>query len=207
MEQFLSNVMTKERYISVAIVIIGAIIYVISINLIKNFIKKNENNPKLDKRKKTYLKLFKNILKYVLLIIVSVIILQINGVNVSSIIASLGVITVIVGFALQDALKDIIMGINIVMNDYFSVGDVLKINNVEGKVIEIGLKFTRMKDINNGNIFVISNRNISEALNLSEQLDIDIPLPYEESATKMEKVIDIMIEQISELENVSKVEY
>ena len=207
MEQFLSNVMTKERYISVAIVIIGAIIYVISINLIKNFIKKNENNPKLDKRKKTYLKLFKNILKYVLLIIVSVIILQINGVNVSSIIASLGVITVIVGFALQDALKDIIMGINIVMNDYFSVGDVLKINNVEGKVIEIGLKFTRMKDINNGNIFVISNRNISEALNLSEQLDIDIPLPYEESATKMEKVIDIMIEHISELENVSKVEY
>ena len=207
MEQFLSNVMTKERYISVAIVIIGAIIYVISINLIKNFIKKNENSPKLDKRKKTYLKLFKNILKYVLLIIVSVIILQINGVNVSSIIASLGVITVIVGFALQDALKDIIMGINIVMNDYFSVGDVLKINNVEGKVIEIGLKFTRMKDINNGNIFVISNRNISEALNLSEQLDIDIPLPYEESATKMEKVIDIMIEQISELENVSKVEY
>ena len=109
MEQFLSNVMTKERYISVAIVIIGAIIYVISINLIKNFIKKNENNPKLDKRKKTYLKLFKNILKYVLLIIVSVIILQINGVNVSSIIASLGVITVIVGFALQDALKDIII--------------------------------------------------------------------------------------------------
>lgn len=207
MEQFLSNVMTKERYISVAIVIIGAIIYVISINLIKNFIKKNENNPKLDKRKKTYLKLFKNILKYVLLIIVSVIILQINGVNVSSIIASLGVITVIVGFALQDALKDIIMGINIVMNDYFSVGDVLKINNVEGKVIEIGLKFTRMKDINNGNIFVISNRNISEALNLSEQLDIDIPLPYEKSATKMEKAIDIMIEQISELENVSKVEY
>ena len=130
MEQFLSNVMTKERYISVAIVIIGAIIYVISINLIKNFIKKNENNLKLDKRKKTYLKLFKNILKYMLLIIVSVIIFQINGVNVSSIIASFGVITVIVGFALQDALKDIIMGINIVMNDYFSVGDVLKINNL-----------------------------------------------------------------------------
>ena len=196
MEQFLSNVMTKERYISVAIVIIGAIIYVISINLIKNFIKKNENNPKLDKRKKTYLKLFKNILKYVLLIIVSVIILQINGVNVISIIASLGVITVIVGFALQDALKDIIMGINIVMNDYFSVGDVLKINNVEGKVIEIGLKFTRMKDINNGNIFVISNRNISEALNLSEQLDIDIPLPYEEKIDRMEAIIDKMIVNI-----------
>lgn len=142
-----------------------------------------------------------------LLIIVSVIILQINGVNVSSIIASLGVITVIVGFALQDALKDIIMGINIVIDDYFSVGDVLKIGDVEGKVIEIGLKSTRMKDINNENIFVISNRNISEALNLSEQLDIDIPLPYEEKVTKMEEIIDKMVEQIGQIENVTKVEY
>lgn len=207
MEEFLLNIRTKEIYISVAIVIIGAIIYLISKKIIKRIITKNENNPKLDKRKKTYLKLFNNVLKYLLLIIVLVIILQVNGVNVSSIVASLGLITVIVGFALQDALKDIIMGINIVINDYFSVGDVLKIGNVEGKVIEIGLKTTRMKDINNGNILVISNRNISESLNLSEQLDIDIALPYEEKATKMEEVIDVIVEQISKLENVKKVEY
>ena len=130
-----------------------------------------------------------------------------NGVNVSSIVASLGLITVIVGFALQDALKDIIMGINIVVNDYFSIGDVLKIDNIEGKVIEIRLKSTRMKDVNNGNIFMISNRNISQALNLSEQLDIDIPLPYEEKITRVEEVMNTMIEQISKLENVTKVEY
>ena len=64
-----------------------------------------------------------------------------------------------------------------------------------------------MKDINNGNVFVISNRNISEALNLSEQLDIDVPLPYEEEITKVEQIINIMIEQIKELKNVINVEY
>lgn len=207
MEEFLSNIMTKEKYISVAIIIIGIIIYFIFKKVIKKFITKNENNPKLNKRKKTYLKLLNSVLKYLLIIIIGVIILQVNGVNVSSIIASLGVITIVVGFALQDALKDIIMGINIIINDYFSIGDVLKIGNVEGKVIEIGLKVTRMKDINNGNILVISNRNISESLNLSEQLDIDIPLPYEEKATRMEEVINIIVEQISKIENITKVEY
>lgn len=207
MEQFLSDIMTKEKYISVIIIIIGIITYFISKKIIKRIIVKNENNPKLNKKKKTYLRLFNNILKYVLIVIVVIVILQINGVNVTSIIASLGLISVIVGFALQDALKDIIMGINIVVDDYFSVGDVLKIGEIEGKVIEIGLKSTRMKDVNNGNIFVISNRNISEALNLSEQLDIDIPLPYEEKTTKMEKIIHKMVEKISKLENVIKVEY
>ena len=207
MEEFLSSIMTKEKYVSVAIIIIGAIIYFLSKKIIKRIITKNEKNHKLDNRKKTYIKLFNNALKYILIIVVTVIILQVNGVNVSSIVASLGLISVIAGFALQDALKDIIMGINIVINDYFSVGDVLKIGDVEGKVIEIGLKSTRMKDINNSNILVISNRNISEALNLSEQLDIDIPLPYEEKITKIEEVIYKIIEQISKLENVIKVEY
>lgn len=207
MEEFLSNMMTREKYISIAIIIIGTIIYFISKKIIKKIIIRNENSPRLNKKKKTYLRLFNNILKYVLIIIIALLILQINGVNVTSIIASLGLVSVIAGFALQDALKDVIMGINIVIDDYFSVGDVLKIGDVEGKIIEIGLKSTRMKDINNGNVFVISNRNISEALNLSEQLDIDIPLPYEEKITKIEKIIDTMIEQISKLANVTNIEY
>ena len=207
MKEFLSKIMTKELYTSVAIVIIGAIIYFIIKKLIKRILTSNEKGYKLDNRKKTYLKLFTNIFKYVLIIIIIVIILQVNGVNVSSIIASLGLISVIVGFALQDALKDIIMGLNIIFSDYFSVGDVLKIGSVEGKVLEIGLKSTRLKDINTNNILVISNRNISEALSISEQLDIDIPLPYEEKITDIEKIIEVIINKISKLDNVKSVEY
>lgn len=207
MEKILSKIITKEKLISVIIILIGIIVYFILKRIIKRIIVKNEKNSKLEKRKKTYLKLVNNIFKYLIIVIASVVILQINGINVTSIMASLGVVSVIAGFALQDALKDIIMGINIVIDNYFSVGDVLKIGNVEGKVMQVGLKSTRIKDINNGNIFVIPNRNISEALNLSEQLDIDIPLPYEEKVTKMEEIIAIMLEQISKLENVIKVEY
>ena len=207
MKEFFTNKMTKEIYISLAIIVIMYVIYVISRKIIKKITTQNESKFKLNRKKRTYLRLFNNILKYVFIIIAVMLILQVNGVNVSSILASLGIVSVIIGFALQDALKDIIMGINIVIDDYFSVGDVIKIGNIEGKVLEIDLKSTRLKDINNDNIFVISNREISEALTISDMLDLDIPLPYEENINKMEEVIAVMVEQISKLENVTKVEY
>ena len=203
----LLNIMTKEINISILILIVGAVVYCISKQIIKKIIINDDKNMQNHKKRKTYLRLFNNILKYLLLVVVTLLILQVNGVNVNSIIASLGLISVIVGFALQDALKDIIMGINIVIDNYFSVGDVLKIEDVEGKVLEIGLKTTRMKDVNNGNIFVVSNRNISKSLNISQQLDIDIPLPYEEKIMNMEEIIQVIIAKIQSLEKVKNVEY
>ena len=92
------------------------------------------------------------------------------GFNVTSFIAGLGVVSVIVGLAVQDALKDIIMGFNIIVDNYYSVGDIIKIGDVEGKVVELGVKATKLKDINTDNILVIANRNISQALRISDQL-------------------------------------
>lgn len=207
MNEFFSNIMTREKYVSIVIIIIGIIMYLLIKKIIKRIIKKSEHKSRLNRKKRTYLKLFNSILKYVLIIIIALLVLQINGVNVTSIMASLGLVSVIVGFALQDALKDIIMGINIVIDDFFSVGDVLKIGEVEGKVTEIGLKSTKMKDINNGNVFVISNRNICEALTLSDQLDIDIPIPYEQKVEKVEKVIDEIVKQVSAISDVNTIEY
>lgn len=207
MENIISKIMSDGKYISVIIIVIGIFVYMMMKKIIKKLITKNETNFKLNKKQKTYLKLFNNVIKYVILVIVIILVLQANGINVTSIVASLGLISVIVGFALQDALKDIIMGINIVVDDFFSVGDVVKIGDVEGKILEIGLKSTKMVDVNTNNILVISNRNISQTLNLSEWLDIDIPIPYEENITEIEKIINIMVKQIEKLENVKKVEY
>lgn len=207
MEKLLSMLMNRNIYVSIATVIIGVFLYIIARRTTSKFLEKNKNNQKINRKKKTYIKLFKNIFKYIIIIVVCVIILQVNGINVTSIIAGLGLVSVIAGLALQDALKDIIMGFNIIIDDYFSVGDVLKINDIEGKVIELGLKATKMKDVNNGNIYVVANRNISEALNLSNQLDIDIPLPYEEKVEKIESIIDNITNQISELQDVIDVEY
>lgn len=207
MEELLKYVLSRKFWFSIMAVIIGIVFYFIIKRFINKIIENNKNNERINKKKRTYARLFNNIFKYLMIIIVVVIVLQINGINVTSIIAGLGLVSVIAGLALQDALKDIIMGFNIIVDDYFSVGDVLQVNNVEGKVIELGLKATKMKDINTGNIYVVANRNISDALILSPQLDIDIPLPYEEPINKMEELLEKIVNEIAKFESVDKVEY
>ena len=113
----------------------------------------------------------------------------------------------IVGLSLQDALKDIIMGFNIIIDSYFSVGDVIKIDDVEGKVVELGVKSTKLKDVNTENVLVIANRNIVKALRLSEQLIIDIPIPYEEKTDKIETIIDKIVLQIKENKEIRDAKY
>lgn len=159
------------------------------------------------KKKLTYIKLIDHIINYIVIIILFLIILQLFGVDVTSIIAGIGVVSLVAGLALQDALKDIIMGFNIIVDNYFSVGDVIKIGEVEGKVIEVGVKSTKLKDVNNDNILVISNRNINESLKISDLNGIDIPLPYEEDTLKIEKIINEIIIKLKENNDIKEVKY
>ena len=207
MEELVDKLISKEIIMSITIVIIAIIIYIIIKKIINKILKRDNENTKLNKKRKTFIKLLNNIIKYILIICTGLAILQINGINVTSIVAGLGLVSVIAGLALQDALKDIIMGINIIIDDYYSVGDVLKINDVEGKVTEVGLKVTKLKDINNGNRYVISNRSIVDALTLSNELYIDVPLPYEEKIEDLEEIFENIVEQIRVLDNVTDASY
>ena len=90
-----------------------------------------------------------NFIKYAFFIIVFILILQINGIDVSSMVAGLGVVGIIVGFIVQDAFKDIIRGVGIISDNYFKVGDIVKYDSIEGKVISLGIKTTKIQDIRN----------------------------------------------------------
>ena len=206
LNQFLIN---KHVWIILLTIIISIILLRAKDRVLNRAIRRIEqrDNSRDFKREITYIKLAKHIINYVIIIIAFLFILQLLGFNVSSLIAGLGVVSVIAGLALQDALKDIIMGFNIIVDNYFSVGDIIKIGDVEGKVIELGVKSTKLKDVNNDNIFVIANRNISQSLRLSDQLVVDVPVSYDEPTEKIEKLIDIMVEQISQCPNIKGAKY
>ena len=116
-------------------------------------------------------------------------------------------IGIILGFAVQDALKDIIKGIDIIADNYYQVGDVIKYEDITGKVISIGLKTTKLEDVNTFNIVSISNRNIEKVEVVSNLINIDVPISYEVSLDKAEKVINDIVESIKKHEGVNKCEY
>lgn len=121
---------------SIVAFIAGIILY----NFIKKIMNKNLKVKKLNSKQETYVRLINNVIKYIFFTMLGLLILQINGINVSSLITGVGIASAIVGLAFQDLLKDVIMGMNILSENFFMVGDIIKYGDIEGKVLSIGLK-------------------------------------------------------------------
>lgn len=204
--KFLSK---KEVYGTLLIIGITLILYkIINSTLDKIVIKGKDELDK--KRRKTMVHIFKNVIKYMLFILMAIFLLNLYGVNTTSVIAGLGVAGVVLGFALQEALKDIISGISIIFDDFFVVGDIVDYNGFAGTVIEFGLKTTKIKKVT-GEVMVVANRNIDKIINISKEratLLLNIPTAYEEKYEKVEKVLKEVLEKAKETyPEITEVEY
>ena len=141
--------------------------------------------------------MLKSIIFAVVLIVVVLTVLQLLGINVSSILAGVGIARIIIGFALQDALKDIFRGLVIVADDYYDIGDVIKYGDNVGQVTSINLRTTKMQDINTMNIVSIANRNIDQVEKVSGCIYIQVPFSH---SLKTEKAEEAMKEIVKNLE-------
>lgn len=162
-----------------------------------DFKKPNLNKRMSEKRRKTYGRMVKSLACTILVVVIVLIVLQLFGVNVSSILASVGIASIVIGFALQDALKDIIRGIEIITGNYYEIGDVIKFNDNLGQVQSITIRTTRIQDINTMNIVSIANRNIDKVEVDTGYIYIPVPLPLN---LKLEKADEIMKEIAKKLQ-------
>lgn len=142
------------------------------------------------------------IFQLVIIAIGGFIVLKINGVDVTGWVAGLGIVGSVALLCVQEYIRDIIMGIRIAHDDYFSVGDVIKINDIEGVVIFTNLKTTKVEDIYNHNIYSICNRHITQVLKISTQVDIDVRLSYEESLDHVYATMKKICHNISEMNGI-----
>ena len=167
----LENTWVQRGIWSLAVVLFSGITY----RIISKFLSKKETkNSKIlsDKKNKTFIRMLKSIIGYILTIITVLMVLQIYGVDVSSMLAGVGIVSIIIGLALQDALKDIFRGFDIVTDDYYDIGDIIKFGENTGKVLSISLRTTKIQDISSLNIVSIANRNISQVEVVSEAIFI-----------------------------------
>lgn len=204
---FLENVWHIKIINSVIILLLSIVIYRGVIYFFNKSEEKNKSKIFKSNKGKTYIKLIRNLTRYVFIIITILILLQANGINVSSVLAGVGILGAVFGLAIQDWLKDIIRGSSIISDNYFSVGDIIKYKNIEGKVLLIGLKTTKIQDLKTNNIISIANRNIEEVEIVSKYIYIKIPMPYEVSIERAEKTIEEIIEIIKNNNNVNDCRY
>lgn len=149
-------------------------------------------------KKKSVMNLINNIIRIIVFSIAVMTILEIYGIDTKSLVTSLGVVSLVAGLALQDLLKDFIVGVSILLEGQFSIGDWVSINGFKGEVLPSNLRTTKLKAYT-GEIKYISNRNITEVINYSTDsanLIIDVAVAYESDVDKVRKVLDTLCEQL-----------
>lgn len=205
MEQFIGFITKKEVIGTVITLFVAYIIYHLLTFLADKFIIKSKTEFE-KKRKRTVISLLKTVIKLIITLLAITVILDMFGINVNSIIASLGIASAVGALSFQDTLKDVISGAAIIMDNYFVVGDFVKYGDFTGQIIEFGLKSTKIMNVD-GEVKIIANRNISEIINLSQKTAsamIKIPTAYEEKTTKVDKVLESVVEEIKTWETVNE---
>ncbi len=150
------------------------------------------------KKTKGLLTILISVIKYAAVLVWVFFVLSSFGVNTTVILAGIGIVSLIVGLAIQPLLADIIAGLFIVFEDVFNVGDVIVADGFRGQVKEIGMRHTQLVDAG-GNIKVINNSDIRSMVNLTDQLSlvsVDMSIEYGESLERVEAVIAQNLEQI-----------
>lgn len=193
---------------SLIMIVIFFVTYMIIKAVIKRIVKINVGDKHEQARRKTVLVLFRNIIKYVMIVITIITILGICHVNTTALVTSISALSVVIGLVFQDVLKDLLVGVSIILEDTFSIGDYVEINGFKGEVINFNFKSTRLKSLTN-EVRIISNRNITEVTNYSfnkVMLSIDVNAPYEEDYYKIENILKIIVGNLSKEEIFNSIE-
>lgn len=163
--------------ISIILIIIGGfIIFKIGNRFLRELEKKFDLNL-------TAHYLFEDILKYTIIIIAFAWILHVLGINLESIIISLGVVGIVIGLASQDIVSNFISGIFVISDNRIQVGEVIEINDVKGTIRKVGFRNTIMINQDNYEITIpnsVLSKNIYKLYHPTEdhRLRIIAVLPH-----------------------------
>ncbi len=201
------NKLYLEEILSYSVYIILFIIFFVIHHFLIRIISKFEVKEQRSSNIKTYLRLLRNVVDFLYYMLLLLLVLDLLGFDVSTILTSVSIASVIIGFAVQDLLKDIIRGVSIITDNYFKVGDIVRYDNKICKVISIDMRSTKFQNMKTLDNLSVSNRKIEEIEVLSHKITIDIPLSYELSVEQSEQVVQTILELIRQIKDVETAEY
>jgi len=122
-----------------------------------------------------------------------VVILDNLGVNVTALVAGLGIGGIAIGLAAQGIFSDLFAALSILFDKPFRRGDTIRFDNTTGRVEKIGLKTTRLISVT-GEAVIMANtklleREISNLAGGSDrQQTLEFGLTYQTPPDKLERV-------------------
>ncbi len=144
-----------------------------------------------EQRAKTISSVLKSLATAVIASIVLITVLDLLSVPVAPLLASAGIVGVALGFGAQSLVKDVISGVLMLAEDQYGVGDVVDLGDASGMVEAVGLRVTRLRDVN-GTVWYVRNGEVLRVGNQSQgwaRAVLDIPVGYGEDLTRAQDLL------------------
>lgn len=170
-----------QRVIATAILFFG--VWLIN-RAIESAIDRIANERRIDINKRTIYQLIAKIIRYILYVIAFTFMLEIFNISIAPLLAIGSAVGVAVGLGAQEVVRDTISGFLILTENQYVIGDVVKIEDSVGEVVEVTLLSTILRNGLTGEVITIPNGEIKVIVNYSKEYMnayVDIPMPYEMS--------------------------
>jgi small-conductance mechanosensitive channel len=117
-------------------------------------------------------------LSFTVLVIASLLVLSELGIDLAPFIAGTSIVGVALGFGAQSIVQDFLSGMFMMLEDQYGVGDVIDFEQATGTVEAVGLRTTRLRDLN-GTVWYVRNGEVVRVGNKSQgyaQVVLDVPI-------------------------------
>ena len=172
----------------VSLTLLGAIL---ADNILRSLIKIPKHFE--TRRTRTYVSIIRNIITVVIYGIALNIIFLIFNINITPLLASAGILGVVVGLGARALIEDLINGLFLLSQDKITLGDYIKIDLVEGMVENMGFRTLSIR-AENGSLTIIPNGQVKQFTNFSRhRANVFVDLPV-----KADMPIDTVLKAMNE---------
>ena len=148
-----------------------------------------------------------SVIRIVIIFIAITMILDIFGINTSTLIATAGVGGVAIALGTQTLIADFIKGIFIILDDKIRVGEWIMAAGVEGEVEALDFRVTKVRDFD-GSLHIIPNSEITTVRNFNRGFmasEATFSVSYDTSLEEVKEMVAKVSNELSEMEEYKKV--
>jgi small conductance mechanosensitive channel len=157
-----------------------------------------ESRQQLSERARTVSGALNQVVKVVVVILALLAILAEFGIQIAPMLAAVGVVGLALGFAAQGIVRDYIHGMFLLVEDWYRVGDWVKIDGEEGTVEEVSLRRTMLRN-SDGTRIIVPNSMITKASNMTRdwsRLNMNVPVAWGTDVEKAFAAINLVGERL-----------
>jgi small-conductance mechanosensitive channel len=120
--------------------------------------------------------------------------------DLGPLLAGAGLAGLVVGFGAQNMIRDFLAGISMLVEDQFGVGDWIQVDDSAGEVEQVGLRTTRIRDID-GVVWHIPNGHMQKVGNLTQhwaRATLDVPFSLDADIAHVRRVVQAVADDLAE---------